>query len=112
MPEMDGLACLDRIMLEHPCPVVMVSSLTEAGADVTLEALELGAVDFVPKPDGAISLRMDTLGPLLVEKVRTAAAARLPAARAWPNGCGSPRGAGAHRQSRREPAHAARAAGG
>src|SRR4029079_1362182 len=66
MPEMDGLACLDRIMLEHPCPVVMVSSLTEAGASVTLAALELGAVDFITKPDGAISLEMDTLAPRLV----------------------------------------------
>ena len=43
MPEMDGLACLDRIMLVRPCPVVMVSSLTEAGAEETLEAMQLGA---------------------------------------------------------------------
>jgi two-component system chemotaxis response regulator CheB len=55
MPEMDGLTCLDRIMIERPCPVVMVSSLTEAGARETLRALELGAVDFVPKPTGAVS---------------------------------------------------------
>ncbi|MBM6595233.1 protein-glutamate methylesterase/protein-glutamine glutaminase [Microvirga pudoricolor] len=78
MPNMDGLACLDRIMLEHPCPVVMVSSLTEAGADTTLEALDLGAVDYVPKPGGAISLKIEALAPLLVEKVRAAASARLP----------------------------------
>lgn len=78
MPEMDGLACLDRIMLLRPCPVVMVSTLTEAGADVTLEALTLGAVDFVPKPGGPISMKMEDLGPILVETVRTAAAARLP----------------------------------
>ena len=52
MPQMDGLACLDRIMVERPCPVVMVSSLTAEGADATLEALRLGAVDFVAKPDG------------------------------------------------------------
>ncbi|MGY3696100.1 chemotaxis response regulator CheB [Bradyrhizobium sp. USDA 3240] len=45
MPEMDGLSCLDRIMIETPCPVVMVSSMTTAGADATLEALRLGAVD-------------------------------------------------------------------
>jgi two-component system chemotaxis response regulator CheB len=77
MPEMDGLACLDRIMVERPCPVVMVSSLTAEGADVTLEALSLGAVDFVPKPDGAISLKMDALAPLLIDKVRMAASARL-----------------------------------
>jgi two-component system chemotaxis response regulator CheB len=78
MPEMDGLACLDRIMLERPCPVVMVSSLTEAGANVTLEALELGAVDFITKPERAVSLEIETLAPRLVEKVRAASRARLP----------------------------------
>ncbi|MFH5923008.1 chemotaxis-specific protein-glutamate methyltransferase CheB [Roseomonas xinghualingensis] len=77
MPRMDGLACLDRIMLEQPCPVVMLSSLTEAGAAETLKALELGAVDFIPKPRGAVSLAMDELAPRLVEKVRAAAGARL-----------------------------------
>ncbi|HWL71295.1 MAG TPA: chemotaxis-specific protein-glutamate methyltransferase CheB [Geminicoccus sp.] len=81
MPEMDGLACLDRIMVERPCPVVMVSAMTGEGAEVTLEALSLGAVDFIPKPTGAISLKMDLLGPKLVEKVRAAARARLPKAR-------------------------------
>ena len=50
MPQLDGLATLDRIMIEHPCPVVMVSSLTAEGAETTLEALRLGAVDFVAKP--------------------------------------------------------------
>jgi two-component system chemotaxis response regulator CheB len=76
MPGMGGLACLDRIMLERPCPVVMVSSLTEAGAETTLEALRLGAVDFVQKPAGTVSLEMQTLGPVLVGRVRAAAAAR------------------------------------
>lgn len=77
MPGMDGLTCLDRIMLMRPCPVVMVSSLTEAGAGVTLQALELGAVDFITKPERAVSLEIDTLAPKLVEKVRSAARARL-----------------------------------
>jgi two-component system, chemotaxis family, protein-glutamate methylesterase/glutaminase len=77
MPEMDGLACLDRIMIENPCPVVMVSSATAAGADATLEALRLGAVDFVAKPTGAVSLRFDDLARPLIEKVRAAASARL-----------------------------------
>ena len=77
MPRMDGLSCLDRIMVERPCPVVMVSSLTAEGADATLEALELGAVDFVGKPDGAVSLAIDEFAPILVEKVVTAAASRL-----------------------------------
>lgn len=79
MPAMDGLTCLDRIMIERPCPVVMVSSLTAAGAEATLEALRLGAVDFVAKPAGAVSLRIDEFAPELVTKVRAAAGARLPA---------------------------------
>jgi two-component system chemotaxis response regulator CheB len=77
MPGMDGLACLDQIMLLRPCPVVMVSSLTAEGAEETLEAMALGAVDFVAKPRGAVSLEIDTLAPLLVEKVRSAAGARI-----------------------------------
>jgi len=77
MPMMDGLACLDRIMLEHPCPVVMVSSLTEEGAEETLAALEMGAVDFIAKPTGAISLGIDDMAPRLIEKVRMAAGARI-----------------------------------
>jgi two-component system chemotaxis response regulator CheB len=79
MPQMDGLQCLDRIMVQRPCPVVMVSTVTEPGAEATLEALRLGAVDFVPKPAGAVSLRMQEFAPILKEKVRAAAAARLSA---------------------------------
>lgn len=79
MPQLDGLATLDRIMLERPCPVVMVSALTEEGAEVTLEALKLGAVDFVAKPGGAVSLKMDEFSPELIAKVKSAASARLPA---------------------------------
>jgi two-component system chemotaxis response regulator CheB len=77
MPEMDGLTCLDRIMVEHPCPVIMVSSMTADGANATLEALRLGAVDFVAKPTGAVSLRIDEMAPDLIEKVRQAAGVRL-----------------------------------
>jgi two-component system, chemotaxis family, protein-glutamate methylesterase/glutaminase len=77
MPQMGGLECLDRIMVERPCPVVMVSTLTAEGADATLEALRLGAVDFVPKPEGAVSLRMDEFAPTLVAKIRAAATARI-----------------------------------
>ncbi|WP_458095926.1 chemotaxis-specific protein-glutamate methyltransferase CheB [Roseomonas sp. WA12] len=77
MPRMDGLTCLDRIMLEHPVPVVMLSSLTGAGTEETLEALRLGAVDFLAKPAGAASLSIEDLAPILVEKVRAAAGARL-----------------------------------
>jgi two-component system chemotaxis response regulator CheB len=81
MPKLDGLATLDRIMLERPCPVVMVSSLTAEGAEATLEALRLGAVDFVAKPGGAVSLRLDDFGPAVIAKVRTAAGARIRSSR-------------------------------
>lgn len=77
MPEMDGLECLDRIMVEHPCPVVMVSSMTADGAETTLEALRLGAVDFIAKPQGAISLHIEDLAADLLAKVRAAAGARI-----------------------------------
>ena len=77
MPGMDGLACLGRIMIESPRPVVMISALTEEGAEATLEAVELGAVDFIAKPSGTVSLEIDRLRPLLVEKVRGAAKVRI-----------------------------------
>ena len=79
MPEMGGLECLDRIMVENPCPVLMVSSRTAEGAEETLQALRLGAVDFVLKPAGAVSLRIDEFAPQLVEKIRIAATAKLKA---------------------------------
>jgi two-component system chemotaxis response regulator CheB len=81
MPQMNGLECLDRIMVQRPCPVVMVSAVTEAGAESALNALRLGAVDFVAKPRGAVSLHMDSFAPMLLEKIRAAALAKLPASR-------------------------------
>lgn len=77
MPGMDGLTCLGQIMIESPRPVVMISGLTAAGAEATLTAIELGAIDFVAKPGGAVSLEIDRLRPLLIEKVRNAAKARI-----------------------------------
>jgi two-component system, chemotaxis family, protein-glutamate methylesterase/glutaminase len=77
MPGMDGIACLDRIMVERPTPVVMISALTEEGAEETLEALSLGAVDFAPKPAGALSLEIEKIADGLVEKVRQASRVRL-----------------------------------
>jgi two-component system chemotaxis response regulator CheB len=77
MPEMDGITCLSRIMVECPKPVVMVSSITSQGAEVTLQALSLGAVDFIPKPDGTVSLHIDKIKVELVAKVRSAAKARI-----------------------------------
>jgi two-component system chemotaxis response regulator CheB len=77
MPRMDGLTCLSQIMIEAPRPVVMISSLTAEGAEATLECIELGAVDFVAKPSGTVSLEIERLRPVLVEKVRAAAHARI-----------------------------------
>jgi len=77
MPEMDGLTCLSHIMTRRPTPVVMVSSLTERGAEVTFEALALGAVDFIHKPDGTISLNVDRIERDILEKVKAAERARL-----------------------------------
>ncbi|WP_028294633.1 chemotaxis-specific protein-glutamate methyltransferase CheB [Oceanobacter kriegii] len=77
MPEMDGLEALSIMMAERPVPVVMVSSLTERGALATFEALNLGAIDFVAKPGGTISLSLDAIHKDLIRKVRSAARARL-----------------------------------
>jgi two-component system chemotaxis response regulator CheB len=77
MPEMDGLTALSHIMAERPVAVVMVSSLTEKGALATFEALNLGAVDFITKPGGTISLSIDEIKVELLAKVRSAAGARL-----------------------------------
>src|SRR5689334_11004923 len=77
MPRMDGLACLSRIMLEAPRPVVMISALTAEGAQATLEAIDLGAVDFIAKPGGTFSLAIDRLRPVLIDKVRGASHVRI-----------------------------------
>ncbi|MBK3799646.1 chemotaxis-specific protein-glutamate methyltransferase CheB [Azospirillum brasilense] len=74
MPGMDGLACLKRIMIEHPKPVVMVSALTADGAEVTLEALRLGAVEAVRKPSGVGAIA--GIAEELVATVRAAAGSR------------------------------------
>jgi two-component system chemotaxis response regulator CheB len=84
MPEMDGITALSLIMAERPVPVVMVSSLTEKGALATFEALNLGAVDYVAKPGGTISLSLDQVKAELLSKVRAAARARLRVARPRP----------------------------
>jgi two-component system chemotaxis response regulator CheB len=77
MPEMDGLTCLSHIIQIHPCPVVMVSSLTTKGALATFEALALGAVDFVAKPDGTMSLNIDLVAKELEIKVRAAVGCKV-----------------------------------
>jgi two-component system chemotaxis response regulator CheB len=77
MPRMDGLTFLGNLMRLRPMPVVMVSSLTENGADITLRALEMGAVDFVSKPKLDVAHGLKEYADELCEKVRTAAGAKL-----------------------------------
>lgn len=77
MPKMDGLTFLEKLMAGHPMPVVMVSSLTEAGCQTTLRALELGAVDFFAKPKIDLREGMEELAQELIDKVKAAAQARV-----------------------------------
>ncbi len=84
MPRMDGIDFLGRLMRLRPMPVVMISTLTERGAEVTMKALELGAVDFVAKPRVGLSSGLNELATQIVDKIRVAAVAqvrRAPAAR-------------------------------
>lgn len=77
MPKMDGIDFLGRLMRLRPMPVVMISTLTERGADVTLRALELGAVDFVAKPRIGLVDGINDLAAQIVDKVRVAASAHI-----------------------------------
>ena len=77
MPRMDGIDFLAKLMRLRPMPVVMVSTLTERGADVTLRALELGAVDFVAKPKIGVADGLRQLAEDITDKVRTAARAQV-----------------------------------
>ncbi|MCM1129920.1 MAG: chemotaxis response regulator protein-glutamate methylesterase [Alistipes senegalensis] len=77
MPKMDGLDFLERLMRLRPTPVVMVSSLTERGSEITMRALELGAVDFVTKPKISIQSGMREYAEMIAEKIRTASQARV-----------------------------------
>jgi len=76
MPGMDGLTALAEIMKSHPLPVVMLSSLTKKGAEQTLKALQLGAVDFVSKPSGGISLDIEKVKDDILTKIKIAAGTR------------------------------------
>jgi two-component system chemotaxis response regulator CheB len=77
MPRMDGLTFLKNVMRLRPIPVVMISTLTQKGADITLQALETGAVDFVAKPTTNVSQQMQVLADEICSKVRAAAKANV-----------------------------------
>lgn len=77
MPRMDGIDFLERIMRLRPMPVLMISTLTERGAEVTMRALELGAVDFVAKPRAGVANGLAQLSTEIVDKIRVASAARV-----------------------------------
>lgn len=96
MPKMDGLEFLEKLMRLRPMPVVMVSSLTERGSEITLRALELGAVDFVTKPKISIQSGMLEYTALITEKIRIASQAKIKV-RALPRG--SPAQAAGHELS-------------
>jgi two-component system chemotaxis response regulator CheB len=77
MPRMDGITFLNNLMRLRPVPVVMVSTLTEKGADVTLRALENGAIDFVSKPKLDVAEQLPVYAEEIIQKVKTAASARV-----------------------------------
>ena len=92
MPRMDGIDFLGRLMRLRPMPVVMISTLTERGAEVTMKALELGAVDFVAKPRVGLSSGLNDLATQIVDKIRVAAVAQV--RRAPARDASSPAGSG------------------
>lgn len=73
MPKMDGLTFLNNIMRLRPMPVIMVSTLTQAGADITIQALNAGAFDFVGKPSSEVKEKLMSLADELIDKVKVAA---------------------------------------
>lgn len=77
MPRMDGLSTLKQIMKKNPKPVIMLSALTQEGAIHTFKALEYGAVDYIPKPSGKISLNLSTIKDEIISKIKMAASANL-----------------------------------
>jgi len=78
MPRMDGLAALKVIVRDFGIPVILVSSITKKGAATALKGLELGAFDFVTKPNDAISLHISEIACELIEKIKAAAGCRMP----------------------------------
>ncbi|MFW5961526.1 MAG: response regulator, partial [bacterium] len=77
MPRMNGLDFLKRLMSSHPLPVIMISSWTKANSEATIKALEIGAVDFVAKPENSLKKNLYQLEEELTAKIRTAAISNL-----------------------------------
>ncbi len=77
MPRMDGLTALQKIMAENPMPVIMVSSLTTEGAESTLKALDLGAVDFIPKDKSFASFGVMKIEDQLISKIKNFAKRKM-----------------------------------
>ncbi|WP_137165920.1 protein-glutamate methylesterase/protein-glutamine glutaminase [Salinimonas lutimaris] len=77
MPKVDGLRFLEVLMSARPTPVLMISTLTEAGADATIRSLELGAIDFIPKPKLGVAQGIEEYRSVILEKIRTAARSRV-----------------------------------
>ena len=77
MPGMDGITFLKNLMRLHPMPVIMISSMTEAGAAVTLEAMDIGAIDFIAKPRVDVSKQLQNYASDIINKVKIASIARV-----------------------------------
>lgn len=97
MPVRDGLSALEEIMKSSPCPVLMVSSLTQEGAEATMRALSLGAVDFVPKPNGSSSLAFVGAKEEFLAKLRACVSANLKVVHRKPVVARAPKAGGSDR---------------
>ena len=79
MPEMDGITALKQIMRDMPCPVIMISSADKKQADITMKALELGAIDFIPKTSGSLSLDIEKVAKTIIETIKVASKVKVKA---------------------------------
>jgi two-component system chemotaxis response regulator CheB len=77
MPVMDGIEAVKQIMSTNPVPIVMLSALTSEGAETTMDALKSGAVDFICKPSGTISLNLEKIGAEIIDKVKVVSTAKV-----------------------------------
>ncbi len=79
MPEMDGITALKQIMRDMPCPVIMISSADKRQADITMKALKLGAIDFIPKTSGSLSLDIEKVAKTIIETIKVASKVKVKA---------------------------------